>query len=325
MNRLSVGEHVSLSPALKRALVDRCIQSDLVAFTRRAFEVVVPEEQLHLNWHIRAMAYKLEQVRTGQIRRLIINVPPRHLKSITASVAFPAFILGHDPTTKIICASYSYDLAAKLSRDTRAVMRSAWYRRNFPAARISSDKDTELEFTTFKKGGRMSTSVGGTLTGRGGSLVIIDDPMKPDEAMSETSRKRVVQWFEGTLLSRLDSKSTDAIIIVMQRLHVDDLAGILLEKGGWEHLNLPAIAEEPERVQVGPDEFRHRDIGDVLDPVRESKHVLDEIKSNVGSPIFAAQYQQQPVPLVGNLIKREWLSYYDTRPEREPSDLIVIS
>jgi hypothetical protein len=217
----------SLSPAAQRAVVDELLRREFVAFVRRTFETVVPDEELHLNWHIHAMAHVLEQVRRGKIKRLIITVPPRHLKSITASVAFPAFVLGHDPTKKFVCVSYSGDLAVKHAADFRAVINAEWYRRIFPAMRVSPEKNTEFETVTTRRGGRLATSVGGTLTGRGGNIFILDDPMNPKQSMSESSRKSSVQWFQNTLLSRLNRKGEDVIIIVMQRLHVEDLVGVL--------------------------------------------------------------------------------------------------
>ena len=281
---------LSLSPAIRRAVADELLRRELVAFVRRTFETVVPGEELHLNWHIRAMAHVLERVRRGKIKRLIITVPPRHLKSITASVAFPAFVLGHDPTKKFVCLSYSGDLAVKHAADFRAVVNASWYRRIFPAMRISSEKNTEFETVTTRRGGRLATSVGGTLTGRGGNIFILDDPMNPKQAMSESSRKSAVQWFQNTLLSRLNLKGEDVIIVVMQRLHVDDLVGVLLEQGGWHHLNLPAIADGPEVVPIGHGKVHRREVDDVLDPVREPRHVLEELKARMGLMDFSAQY-----------------------------------
>src|SRR5215467_5270609 len=164
----AVQKYPKLSPAAQRALVDGRIRQDFVCFVRKAFETVVPGEELHLNWHIRAIAHALDQVRAGAIKRLIITVPPRHLKSITASVAFPAFCLGNDPSKKIVCVSYSSELSVKHALDFRAVMQSDWYRRLFPTCRVGRDKNTELETLTTMRGGRFATSVGGTLTGRGG-------------------------------------------------------------------------------------------------------------------------------------------------------------
>jgi hypothetical protein len=125
-------------------------------------------------------------------------------------------------------------------------MESGWYRRHFPYTRIDLRKNTEGEFGTTAQGYRLATSVGGTLTGRGGNLIIIDDPLKPAEAMSETKRSAANEWYDTTLSSRLDRKTEDAIVLIMQRLHVDDLVGHVLQNGeGWIHLNLPAIADVP--------------------------------------------------------------------------------
>jgi len=161
---------LSLSPAVRRAVADELLRREFVAFVRRTFETVVPGEELHLNWHILALAHVLEQVRQGKIKRLIITVPPRHLKSITASVAFPAFGLGHDPSKKFVCLSYSGDLAVKHAADFRAVTNSEWYRRIFPAMRISPEKNTEFETVTTRRGGRLATSVGDSASRTGRPL-----------------------------------------------------------------------------------------------------------------------------------------------------------
>src|SRR4051812_35477809 len=177
-----------------------------------------------------------------------MTVPPRNLKSICTSVAFPAFLLGHDPTSRILCVSYSEALARKHSNDCRAVMRSPAFQRLFPGTRISGEKDTELEFMATSRGFRLATSVGGTLTGRGGNLIIIDDPTKPQDAYS--AAERTIQWYANTLLSRLDNKTKDGIVVVMQRLLVEDLVGHLVEQGGWYPLNLLAIAEAEDSVEL---------------------------------------------------------------------------
>src|SRR5262249_14213777 len=154
-----------------------------------------------------------------------------------------AFMLGQDPTKRIICVSYAVDLAVKHANDFRAVLNSTWYQRVFPGTRISRDKNTETETMTTARGYRYSTSLLSTLTGRGADIIILDDPQKPDEALSEAHRKSAAHWFDSTLLSRLDRKSDGVIVLVMQRLHEGDLAGYLLEKGDWHHLKIPAIAE----------------------------------------------------------------------------------
>lgn len=290
------------------------LRSDLLAFVHRCFQQVNPGETFSQEWYLEAIVRMLEQVRRGEIKRLIINLPPRSLKSIIASVAFPAFVLGHDPRLKLICASYSSDLAMKHAADCRAVITSDWYRGMFPDMRIGS-KDTQAELTTAARGGRLTTSVGGTLTGRGGDIVIIDDPMKAQDAHSEAERSKVNQWITGTVLSRLNDKRTGAIIVVMQRVHMDDLTGHLLREGGedWTLLSLPAIAEAEEDIPLLRGRVYRRKVGEALS-LREPVTVLEALKRDMGSDVFQAQYQQDPVPPGGVMIKREWLQYYDALP-----------
>ena len=312
--------------ASARATLEAVLHNNLTAFTQRCFQTVVPSQQFLPNWHIEAITHQLERVRRGETRRLIITLPPRNLKSICASVAFPAFVLGHDPALRIVCASYSQDLTAKHARDCRAVMESAWYRQLFPRTRIDPRKNTEAEFETTARGYRLGTSVGGTLTGRGGNLIIIDDPLKPVEAMSEVKRAAVAEWYDTTLSSRLDSKTEDAIVLIMQRLHVDDLVGHVLEKGpSWTHLNLPAIAEVPHEVELGGGMTYKREAGEVLHPEREPIAVLEELKTSMGSQGSSAQYQQTPVLPGGDLIKQDWFRSYAQRPGPRQGDRIVQS
>src|SRR5262245_11427888 len=306
-------------------LIEAILRQDLYCFIQAAFPIVSPGAPFVPNWHLEAIAYHLSLVLEGKIKRLIITIPPRSLKSICGSACCPAFALGHDQSWRIICVSYSESLARKHANDCRALMRSPMYNRLFPNSRISSAKDTEVEFATTLGGNRLSTSVGGTLTGRGGNLIIVDDPLKPQDACSEPARDSVKQWYANTLLSRLDDKSNDAIVVIMQRLHMDDLVGHLLEQEGWTHLNLPAIAEAEHYVPLGPGRFHVRRPGDVLHPEREPRTVLDELKRSMGSSDFAAQYQQAPIAEGGNLIKWSWFQLYDDPPVRNSGDRIIIS
>ncbi len=310
-----------------RAEFEALMRHDLAAFTQRCFQTVVPGQTYLPNWHIEAIAHQLERCRRREIRRLIVTLPPRSLKSICASVAFPAFALGHDPTLRIVCASYSWELATKHARDFRAVLQSAWYQRSFSRTRIDPRKNTEGEIQTTRQGYRLSTSVGGTLTGRGGNLILIDDPMKPAERMSEVKRAAVAEWYDSTLTSRLDCKTEDVIVLIMQRLHVEDLVGHVLDKSEeWTHLNLPAIAEEDEEIPLGDGRVHHRKVGELLHPEREPMEELERLKVEMGSQNFSAQYQQAPVPPGGALIKRDWLRRtYAQTPVRAPGDRIIQS
>ncbi|MBV1889385.1 MAG: phage terminase large subunit [Proteobacteria bacterium] len=282
---------------------------------KSAFEVSPGMEYRH-NWHIDLIAQKLEACRKGEIKRLIINIPPRSLKSISASVAFPAWLLGHDPTTQIICISYSQDLTEKHARDCRAVMGSSWYQEVFPT-RLSKNKKSITEFTTTKQGTRLATSIGGTLTGRGANFIIIDDPLKPDEAVSETSRKNVNNWHDNTLYSRLNSKQDGCIIIIMQRLHLDDLVGHVCEQEDWDIVSLPAIAEREESYII-PSLFGTQVItrhpGEALHPNHEPIEQLDKLRRTLGEYNFSGQYQQAPIPLGGGMVKRNWIQQCEGVP-----------
>jgi predicted phage terminase large subunit-like protein len=296
------------------------LRHDFVAFSHRVFRELNGATPYLGNWHLDVMAEKLERVRKGEICRLAIALPPRHLKSHMVSVAFVAFVLGHDPARQIICASYAQDLADKLSRDCRALVGSAFYRALFPFE-LAADKQAIGEFATARGGFRLATSVGGVLTGRGADLVIIDDPLKAEEAWSDARRGAVNEWFDTALISRLNDKARGAIVIVMQRLHEDDLIGHVMAKGDWELLAFPAVAEEDASYDIetayGPRQFR-RKTGDILHPLRESADTLARLRAQMGSAAFLAQYQQAPCPRDGVMVKTKWFPRYE--PHELPGD-----
>lgn len=266
---------MSTSPDLR--LLQAILRSDFAAFVHKVFATLAPGQKFIPAWHIKAIAHQLERVWRGDLKRLIINLPPRSLKSIMASVALPAFMLGLDTSRRIICVSYSAPLAKKHSNDFRAVLGSAWYRSTFPTTRIGPYKNSETEIELTARGFRLATSVGGTLTGRGGDILIIDDPLKPDDALSETKRTAANLWFTNTLLSRLDDKRSGAIVILMQRVHLDDLCGhVLALSDEWEVLCLPAIAEHDAEIPIGGGRFHARRAGEVLSPKREPLSVGPE-------------------------------------------------
>ena len=170
---------------IEQELLDTALCEDLTSFTRKAFDEVNPGDEFLPNWHVDCLCWHLEKCYRREITRLIITLPPRYLKSICASVAFPAWVLGQDPTRRLICVSYSQDLARKHALDTRTVMESAWYRRVFRGTRFHRRKCTETELMTNRMGIRYATSVGGPLTGLGGDIIIIDDPIKAEAVASE--------------------------------------------------------------------------------------------------------------------------------------------
>lgn len=290
----------------RRDFLDAILRTDFKSFLHRVVLTLNPGTEFLPNWHIDAIAHQLERVRAGEVTRLIINMPPRNLKSITLSVAFPAFLLGHDPRRRIFGISYGADLAYKHAADFRAVVEADWYSRAFPKWRTARAASGDI-FST-RGGFRRATSVHAALTGLGGGIFIIDDPQKPEEAQSEPLRNSVNQWFSNTLLSRLDNKQTGVIIVVMQRVHLNDLTGHLIERSkDWTVLNLAAIAEEDERIEIGNGRFHIRRAGEALHPRHESLATLERLRAEVGSDVFSAQYQQSPVPPGGAVIRKEWL------------------
>lgn len=274
------------------ALVQALVREHFPGFIRKSFTTLNPGGVYRDNWHIRAIAYRLEQIRLGEIRRLIITMPPRSLKSISASISFPAYVHGHDPAREIVCVSYAQELATKLQNDYRNILASEWYQRAFPATRLGRWKDAESEVMLTGRGTRIATSIGGALTGRGADIVVIDDPLKAADAMSELKRSSVNDWFSSTLLSRLNDKLTGSIVIVTQRLHADDLVGHVLDVSGddWTVLELPAIAPANAVIPIGQNRYHHRRADEVLHPEREPRHVLDAIRRDLGSEAFYAQY-----------------------------------
>jgi predicted phage terminase large subunit-like protein len=305
---------------------DLILRNDLGAFIQRVFQHLDPNTEYTHNWHLALLADRLTQVYEGKLKRLIINVPPRSLKSITASVAFPAWVLGKDPSKRLICASYGQDLSEKMARDCQAIMLAPFYQRAF-ATRLSN-RSAAFDFETTARGGRMSTSVGGVLTGRGGDIVIIDDPVKPDEALSEAKRMAANAWYDNTLYSRLNNKKDGAIVIIMQRLHLDDLVGHVLNKEHWEVISLPAVAQEPEVWQfktLAGDQTKVRQPGDLLHEGREGPAELEAVQHNLGSYTYSAQYLQAPVPPGGAIVKTAWLQRYRETEKPERFDRIILS
>ncbi len=303
------------------------LRSDFYAFIQRSFYELNPGAEFLGNWHIELIAAELERCRKGETKRLIINVPPRSLKSICASVAFPAWMLGHNPSAQIICASYAQDLANKHSMDCRSLVSAEWYQQLFQT-RLSPEKQSLQEFVTTQRGSRLATSVGGVLTGRGADIIIVDDALKPEEALSEAVRRSVNDWFDHTLCTRLNDKRDGTIILIMQRLHQDDLVGHVLELGRWQQLKLPAIAERDEEHDICcPYGVRTvtRKAGEALHPEREPLSVLQELRQTLGEYNFAGQYQQEPAPVGGGMVKAEWFKTYTAADLPESFELRVQS
>lgn len=288
------------------------LKYDFSTFIGKTLATVNPGAVYAPGWHIDLIAEYLEAVRHGEITRLIINMPPRALKSTCVSVAWPAWLLAHNPSARIIAASYSMPLSLKHSLDCRLVIESDWYQEIFPGVTLTHDQNEKHKFITTLRGYRYASSVGGSITGEGGDFLIMDDPLNPTQARSRQSREAVSAWFEHTFASRLDNKKSGAIVLVMQRLHQDDLSGYLLEKKGWKHLCLPALFTDDQQYRFGLVQKKVKK-SDTLQ-AREDAQTLMRLRREMGSAVFAAQYQQQPVAEAGRMARREWFARYKYSP-----------
>jgi predicted phage terminase large subunit-like protein len=308
-----------------RRLAQALCQEHLFPFVWEAFDLLHPGQRFIPAWHLEAVCFALERVARGDTRRLLITVPPRHGKSICTAVAFVAWVLGRDPSLKVMVASYGSELAAKHARDFRTLVRSRLYAQLFPKMRLDLGGDRLDEQITTANGGRKAISLGGAMTGFGADIIIVDDLMKAADAASPAERQRVKDFYEGTLVSRLNDKTEGRIIAIQQRLHEDDLPGYLMETGQFEHLNLPAIAVEDECVPIGFGKLQRRRQGDALWPEREPLNTLEQLRREMGAFAFSAQYQQDPTPPGGNRIRWEWFGTYDQEFRREDFQWIAQS
>lgn len=298
----------------RRRALEAMLRQDFMAFFMKVFATLEPGIGFAPNWHYEHLAWQLERVRRGEVRRLIINVPPRSGKSILASVAWPMFVMGQDPTRRLICVSHTEELARKFNVDRRTIAQQPWYQSLFPGFGLQSSRD--LEFITTRHGVCFASGVGGAVLGKGADVIIIDDPIKALAALSKAERRRVAEFYDNTLVTRLNDKQAGAIVLIMQRLHEDDLVGHVLERDDWEVVTLPAIATEDcaFRLSDTPGDTYRRAVGEVLHADREPLWVLEQMRRVQGGMLFQAQYQQQPVPADGVVIKREWLRFYEQQP-----------
>ena len=307
---------VAVRAALERRLAEQLIAEDaalrssnLRLFVEAAWLVVEPATVFASNWHIDAICDYLQAASRGEIDRLLINVPPRHMKSLTVSVFWPAWIWTWAPHTRFLTASYGAGLAERDAIRSRDLLRSAWYRERWPELELKGDVNRTNRYENTQTGYRVATGVGGEATGEGGDVIIIDDPHKLEEALSDSARARVIDWHDGTLASRLNDPKTGVEVVVMQRLHERDLSGHLLERGGFTHLCLPARYER-QHPFVWPDDPRTRE-GELLWPDHIPDAELTRIEQTMGSFRGAGQLQQRPAALEGELLKRGWWRFYN--------------
>lgn len=302
---------LQLHDALLKLDAERSFRS----YVEQAWPILEPSVPFLPNWHIDYLVEHLEAVTSGELTRLLINMPPRYMKSMLVSVLWPTWEWIQRPDTRWIFASYAESLAIKHSLDRRGVLLSPWFQQRWgDRVRLASDQNEKREFLNTRRGHMAVTSVGGSILGKGGNRIVVDDPHNPTQAESEVQREAALRFFSRTLSTRLDNKNTDAIVVVMQRLHERDLAALCLDLQ-FTQVCIPAEAEVTTRV-VFPLSGRvlTREAGDVLWPARENAAVLAQQRLLLGSIAYAGQYQQRPVPAGGAVFQREWFRYYDELP-----------
>lgn len=304
-----------LSGALRIAggpseLLSLLVREDFAAFSHMSMNLLLganaPRET---PWHVRAMSNIVEELERGDRRRVIVTVPPRHLKSTVMTVGQIAWRFGRNPSLKIMLVSYAKNLSKDLLAKVRSILGHPWYRAAFPEVTLRVNRGDLIETT---QGGKViASSFGAGFTGLGADLIIVDDPLRAQGAFSERQRARCNRTFDEGLRSRLDDPARGAIVIVMQRLHEEDLVGHLLAQGDWHELRLPLVAEESQNVLLGAGRVKAREVGTTIDAERVPLTVAQEINRTVGSVIYSAQYQQEPQPAEGALLRLGNVGTYD--------------
>ena len=304
--------------------LDALYRQKLNAFSARALKELEPSTDYIHGWHQDCICEHLEAVWKGDIKRLIINQPPRTLKTHTTSISFPAWGFGQDPTIKFMLTSFKFELATKMTRKTRLVMQSDWYRKLYPDIAISDDQNQKHYFETTRRGHYYTSSMS-SVTGEGADIIICDDPLNPDEAASPVKRQNCIDTIRGTLFSRFNNDETGRFIMVMQRLNEDDPTGELLKDDGWYHLKLPAQAmEKSYSYSIGNKNWELKQ-GGLLFPERLSKEMLQRKASELGAHNFAGQFLQEPKPIGGGEIKKDYLNYFTSQAfDAKPCNLYII-
>jgi len=314
--KIDYGDYLNLS-TIRKALAEK----SLAEYIKQSWPIIEPGTDYLHNWHIDLISEYLEAITAGQITRLLINIPPRYMKSTCVSVMWPTWEWITRPSMRYLFVSYSSSLSTKHSVDRRTIIQSEWYRRNWGADALDKkdrkiylahDQNVKTEFMNTRRGVMVATSVGGSSTGKGGNRIVVDDPHNPLEAESDKERQNGIDFFNGTLSTRLDDKKKGAFVVVMQRLHEADLTGHILDgEEHWEHLKIPGICEERtvHHFPISGKEFI-REESDLLWPEREGEKELAAAKVRLTSRGFAGQYQQRPAPMEGSIFKREWFKYW---------------
>lgn len=306
---MATAEHLRRQVALQEALLTRLAERSFRAYVEQAWPILEPTTPFLGNWHIDLIAEHLAAVTAGQTTRLLINVPPRYTKSLLVSVLWPTWEWIAHPSRRWIFTSYSETLSLKHSLDRRTLIQSDWYQARWGTnVQLAADQNVKGEFCNTARGMMIATSIGGSITGKGGDRIVIDDPHHPMQAESDVQREAALEYFRRTLSTRLDDKKRGAMVVVMQRLHERDLSAFCRDLQ-YVHVCLPAEAETRTEIRFPRSgRVQIRDAGDLLWPTRDGRAELDEQRNVLGAAAYAGQYQQQPAPAGGGLFREEWFT-----------------
>ena len=295
---------IILLDAIRRERSIRSAEASLFEFTKQAWQVIEPGTEFVPGWHLQAISEHLEAVTDREIKRLVINVPPRHMKSIQVAVMWPVWTWITKPEFRWLFASYAGSLSVRDSLKCRRLIQSPWFQERWGHVfTLTGDQNAKTFFENDQYGYRFATSVGAATTGHGGDGIVIDDPHNALEAQSDAMRESTLEWFDQAMSTRLNNPKTGAIVLVMQRLHETDLAGHVLKAGGYEHLCLPAEYEGTKfKTSIGWTDPREQD-GSLLWPERFGRDEIDALKRQLGEYGSAGQLQQRPAPMGGGILK----------------------
>lgn len=297
-------------PSLEAVRAEKALRS-LRDYIKQAWPIIEPATEYLDNWHIGAIAEYLEAVTVGQIRFLVINMPPRLMKSTSVTIMWPTWVWLREPSTEWLFTSYASSLAIDHSLKRRIIIESHWYQSRWGHLyKMASDQNQKSQFNNDKAGSMAAMGLAGPAQGKNANYLVVDDPHDAKDAQSDLSRESDLQNFKLKFATRLNNKKKDKIVVVMQRLHEQDLSGFCKDLG-YEMLVLPSIAEGRTVITL-PISKREivRESGELLWPEREGKEELDQALLTLGSYGFAGQHQQRPSPLGGGILKRYWWRFW---------------
>ena len=330
MNNVASSQHTSpavMLDLLRAERERRSASASLYEFVQQAWPIVEPGVPFIGGWHIEQICEHLEACSQGDLKKLLINIPPRHSKSTIVSVMWPMWEWLTDPAQKFLCASYSGNLSIRDNLKARRLIQSPWYQERWGHMfKLAGDQNAKQRYENDKTGYRLATSVGGTATGEGGSRLLLDDPHSAQEAQSDAFREAAVEWFDVVWSTRLNDPKKDVMVTIMQRLHERDISGHIMDDiGGWEHLIIPAEWDGQRRSTSVGEYYPRTEMGELICPDRFGEKEIADLKKLLGQYSSAGQLQQEPSPAEGGILKTKYFNFWPADVGLPPFEYILQS